>query len=265
MSATVLHVSPHPDDELLGAPATLMALRDAGLRVVNLACGLGGVEQRARREAELREACRRAGFELVVPDRAPIAGSRARDRASVSAQLIELVGAQLARDEPEIVVSPSPHDRHPSHELVARAVREVLRDCGRRALRWWLWGLWGPLQLPTLGVAFDEVRLEQILSALGAYGGELERNDYRRLVRGRAEMNASLAPELLFGFGASGTPGYAELLTELVPRDGRWLLGTPRWLDPAGPLASPSDTDVGGWLAAPSVTDALGGPPPAAG
>jgi LmbE family N-acetylglucosaminyl deacetylase len=26
----VLHLAPHPDDELIGAPATLMALRDAG-------------------------------------------------------------------------------------------------------------------------------------------------------------------------------------------------------------------------------------------
>ena len=37
----VLAVSPHPDDELLGAGATLMALRDAGWRVINLAASLG--------------------------------------------------------------------------------------------------------------------------------------------------------------------------------------------------------------------------------
>ena len=37
----VLHISPHPDDELMGAPATLMALRDAGHEVTNLALTLG--------------------------------------------------------------------------------------------------------------------------------------------------------------------------------------------------------------------------------
>jgi len=31
----VLHLAPHPDDEALGAPATLLALRDAGHRVIN--------------------------------------------------------------------------------------------------------------------------------------------------------------------------------------------------------------------------------------
>ena len=42
-------------------PATLMALRDAGWRIVNLACGLGRPAQHQRRRAEVEEACRRAG------------------------------------------------------------------------------------------------------------------------------------------------------------------------------------------------------------
>ena len=43
MARTLLHLSPHPDDELAGMPATLMALRDAGWRIVNLACGPAGL------------------------------------------------------------------------------------------------------------------------------------------------------------------------------------------------------------------------------
>ena len=46
---TVLHLSPHPDDEVLGAGATLLGLRDAGHRVINLACSLGRPEQQERR------------------------------------------------------------------------------------------------------------------------------------------------------------------------------------------------------------------------
>ena len=49
MPSTVLHLSPHPDDEVVGMPATLMALRDAGWRVVNLACGLGRPARHQRR------------------------------------------------------------------------------------------------------------------------------------------------------------------------------------------------------------------------
>ncbi|MGO9823020.1 MAG: PIG-L family deacetylase, partial [Solirubrobacteraceae bacterium] len=64
----VIGVSPHPDDELLGAPATLMGLRDAGWRVINFACALGRPEDHGRRRAELTRACELAGFELVIAD-----------------------------------------------------------------------------------------------------------------------------------------------------------------------------------------------------
>jgi LmbE family N-acetylglucosaminyl deacetylase len=40
-SQTALLLSPHPDDELLGCPAHLFALRDAGWRIVNVALSLG--------------------------------------------------------------------------------------------------------------------------------------------------------------------------------------------------------------------------------
>ena len=53
MARTILHLSPHPDDEIAGAPATLMALREAGWRVVNVACGLGRPAQHQRRRAEV--------------------------------------------------------------------------------------------------------------------------------------------------------------------------------------------------------------------
>lgn len=225
MTPAVLHLSPHPDDELIGAPATLMALRDAGWRVVNLACGLGGPEQRDRREAELRQACGRAGFELLLG---------------------RTVGEAIDEVEPAIVVSPGPRDRHPRHELVASAARRALEERQGEA-RWWTWALWGALAQPNLGTAFTAARLEEILAALSAHRGELQRNDYRRLVRARAEANACLAPELLFGFGSRAEPGHvlAELLTELALVEGSWRLGRARWLDPAAPLAEPTGVEAG--------------------
>ncbi len=231
MSGIVLHCAPHPDDEAIGAPATLMALRDAGWRVVNLACGLGGPDRRRQREAELREACRLAGFELRLPEGLD-------PRAAVPEAIAEL--------QPKIVVSPGPHELHPAHVLVAEAVRDALVAPGARAPRWWMWALWGSLRQPTMATAFGPSRMREILVALEAHEGELERNDYRRLVEGRAAMSASLAPELLFGFGSEADPdiAYAELLTEVVPRAGRWLLGRPRWLDAEAPLAPPGAAEA---------------------
>lgn len=230
----VLHASPHPDDELLGAPATLMALRDAGHEILNVACSLGSPE----RLAELEDACERAGFALVVLDEEP-----------------PLAGALRALCEersPGLVVGPSPHDRHPRHEEVGRALVELGPE------RLWLWGLWGELPFPTTVVEYGEERLAEIQAALSAHASQLRRNDYRRLVAGRSAAAPVLLAELAFGFGASGLDGpYAEATTEVV-RDGHgWLLGSSRKLDPVDPLAEPTAIDIDWWLRARSAADGL--------
>ena len=217
MTPVVLHVAPHPDDEVLGAGATLMALRDAGHRVVNLAWGLGRPEDEARRRAELEEACRRAGFELVV--RRP-------------------VQEVLAAHDVTIVVSPSEHDAHPAHRSVARAVRDALEHAGAGGPAWWTWSLWTDLAAPTLVTLFGHERLDEVLGALAAHRGELERNDYAALVPARATAARVRGAELVFGFGAPGFEAgpYAELLAEARLTPQGWLPGEPRVLDPERPL-----------------------------
>ncbi len=261
MGQTVVHFSPHPDDEVIGAPATLMALRDAGYRIVNVACSLGGLGQWARRKSEVAEACQRAGFELLVP---PYLETRLTNGGAVvltHAELVAFSGKVIDELEPELVLSPSPHDRHPYHEAVARAVRQVLVTRPGRVDRWWMWSLWGDLPFPTIGTIFGQDRLEEIVHALGAHGGELERNDYRGLVSGRARMNVSRGAELLFGFNsAAPAADYVELLTEVAPVDRRWLLGRARWLDETAPLGDPTEKDIRQWLFASSVTERFGLP-----
>lgn len=210
-----------------------MALRDAGWKVVNLACGLGRLDQAARREAELREACRRAGFELFLPERLP-----GPDRVGI-ASVVEEAIAGLA---PSIVFSPGPHELHPSHAIAAAAVRDVLNGLGPAAPRWWMWAFWGSLREPTLATSFDRPRLAEVLDALSAHEGEMARVDYRRAVERRGAMLAALAAELLLGFGSAArhAPEYAELLTEAVRGPSSWQLTQPRWLDPSMPLGEDS-------------------------
>jgi LmbE family N-acetylglucosaminyl deacetylase len=275
---TVLHLAPHPDDEMIGAPATLMALRDAGWRVVNLACGLGGAtdaSRRRRREQELRESCRRAGFELLIADVSSGPGSGPGAGSGSQQQLAAAVDQAMEELEPSVVVAPSPHDGHPRHEAVGRAAVAACEGA-LGAPRLWLWGLWSDLAFATLAVGFDEKRLKEVLGCLGAHEGELTRNDYRRLVHGRAEMNASLGPERVFGFGSRAVlpPGseYVELLCEVLQKEGTWRLGSSRWLDPDDPLGTgsspsqdqsfvqagsakvPDTPDIGKWLREPSVS-----------
>src|SRR5215218_784813 len=129
----VVHVSPHPDDEALGAPATLLLLRRAGWRVVNALASLGRPDDRARRRAEAVDATARAGFTLVPRDGSPIE---------------DWLALLLHEHVPAIVLSPSPHDGHPTHEAVARTTGGALAAMAAPPV-WWQWGLWADLTAPT--------------------------------------------------------------------------------------------------------------------
>lgn len=235
---TVLHLSPHPDDEALGAPATLLGLRDGGWHVVNALASLGHEEDRERRTAEAQEAARRSGFELVLPETLVPISSDA-DPGSSGAALAGVVGNLIERYDPALVVAPATTDAHHGHRIVGLGVELALLAAGRQ-ITWWAWSVWSELPDPTLYVPFDDRRLDEALYVLAAYAGELDRNPYDRLVRGRSEANVVLGSERLFGFGASvASPlPFAELLTELTPKGGRFIRGAARLVDLDEPLGS---------------------------
>jgi len=243
----VLHVSPHPDDELIGAPGALFALRDAGWRIVNLACSLGRAKQRTRRRGELEEACRRAGFELVVPTDLPGLGVD-DDSEHAQAALAELVAGRL-REHPGCVLSgPSPHDGHHGHEVVGRAIRDAAEVASGEA-RWLIWGLWGELPFPNLLVEFGLERMAEIKRALSAHVGEVARNDYLALVEARARMNAILGPERVYGFGSPGSRApFAELLTYVGFPGSDWELAPSRGFEPEHGLDESGGMPIGWWL-----------------
>ena len=248
---TVLHVAPHPDDEVIGAPATLLRLLDAGHRVINLACSLGRPDQELRRRHEVTEACRRAGFELEIVD--PLLRISHDDDLDLAQQI-------LARDvrrrvdvlDVDLVVAPTPHDGHYGHEAVGRAVRDALAVEG--APRLWMWAIWAELPLPTLFAPFGTEELERATYALAAHQGEVARNDYVELLRCRGVTSRVLGAERVFGFGEPGRDvAYAELLTEVAFQDGEWWAGAPRVPHPADPFAAvPRDRPLGWWMNGPS-------------
>ena len=218
---TVLHLSPHPDDEVLGAGATLLGLRDAGHRIINLACSLGRPDQHERRRAEVAEACRRAGFELVIHD-PPLALSELDDAFAARRLLGRTLEALITEERVDLLISPDRDDAHHAHKTVAAVARTA-------GVPWWTWGLWRDLARPTLFSPFGETRLAELQHVLAAHRGEVDRNDYHDLVRARAICARVIGAERVFGFGSErrAEEPYAELLA-----DG----GRPRVLDLQHPL-----------------------------
>lgn len=251
----VIHVSAHPDDEAVGCPAVLMALHQHGFAVTNVVASLGAPADRARRRAEAIAAGKVGGFRVVVLDHL-VDGDPATFEADLTAAVVQMAGVLRGS---LLMMSTSPHDRHPRHEAVGRATAAAAAHFGDDAT-WWMYAIWGPLPLPTACFPFDAESMNAAQELVSVYRGEHARNDYRRLIRGRSMAAAVLGAEQIFGFGSTNNfaEEFMELFTETGYRDGRWLAGPPRRIDPARPLAELSDRDITAWLTAPSASSLVG-------
>ena len=235
---TVIHVSPHPDDESIAVPCTLLDLQGAGWDVVNFACSLGRPEAAERRGSELSAAMAVAGFECLVPDE-PLAISYHDDREHAAKRLAAMLRRLIAERKAPLIVGPHPRDGHHGHTAVARAVRQVV--WGQPGLTWWMWSIWADLPRPTLVVdcSIDDIaRSEQMLRQ---YEGENSRNNYLGMHRQIREVNVVRGIEKAFGFGVPLPERvlsikHAELLTEIRREGLRWEVGRPRVFDPENPL-----------------------------
>jgi LmbE family N-acetylglucosaminyl deacetylase len=256
MAPTVVHVAPHPDDEAVGCPGALLHLRDRGWRVVSVIASLGFPDQWERRRSEAEEASRRAGFVPVFLE-PPLPISLGDDLASATGRVATEVPAIVAKYDARIVASPSPHDVHHGHEAVGRGVQRAM--AAMADVRWWMWGVWGDLPTPNVFYPFDEGDLARMLHILEAYQGELERNDFRRLLSGRATANAVLGSERVFGFGsaAASTLPYAEVLTEVKCIGGRFMASHPHELD-EGSSEADFWVDLSPWVDSPTVHERVG-------
>jgi LmbE family N-acetylglucosaminyl deacetylase len=258
VAPTVVHVAPHPDDEAVGCPGALLHLLDRGWTVVSVVASLGFSGHWDRRRAEAEEAARRAGFVPVFLD-PPLDIDLEADLALATRRIATELPVIAREHEASIVASPSPHDVHHGHETVGRGVQRAMAVLAP-TLRWWMWGVWGDLPAPNVFYGFDQHTLERALHILDAYAGELERNDYRAYLTGRASANAVLGSERVFGFGspAASTLPYAEVLTEVRLMDGRFMASEPHFLDQGPEPTTRYDVDLTPWLDSPSVHELVG-------
>ncbi len=258
VAPVVLHVAPHPDDEAVGCPGALLHLLDRGWTVVSVVASLGFEGQWERRRAEAEEAAARAGFVPVFLD-PPLNLDLGADLALAVRRLATELPALVREQDAHIVVSPSPHDVHHGHETVGRGIQRAMAVLPP-TVRWWMWGVWGELPAPNVFHPFDQRVMDRALHVLDAYGGELERNDYRPFLTGRAACNAVMGSERVFGFGSSAasTHPYADLLTEVRLVDGRFRASAPHHLDDGPEPDDAYEVDLTPWLDSPSVHELVG-------
>jgi LmbE family N-acetylglucosaminyl deacetylase len=138
----VLVVSPHPDDEVLGAGGLIASAARAGRAVAVLSVtdgeaaypdwqGLAGVRRR-----EVSEALKVLAPHSVVIRHLSIPDGRVDEHR---ARLFEAVERRVARGT--ILVAPFERDGHPDHDATGEVCREIARTRGATLWRYpiWLW------------------------------------------------------------------------------------------------------------------------------
>ncbi|HVY72366.1 MAG TPA: PIG-L family deacetylase, partial [Verrucomicrobiae bacterium] len=178
----VLIFSPHPDDEVLIGALPLRLLREAKMRVLNVAVTQGSnkARQSARLE-ELRACCDYIGFELITTREGGLENINPRGRADGAAWKLaaDRIADILREQQPRAIIFPHVTDRNSSHigthYLVMDALATLPASFDTYAVES---EFWGAMDTPNLMVESSPGDLGDLMAALSFHVGEVLRNPY---------------------------------------------------------------------------------------
>jgi LmbE family N-acetylglucosaminyl deacetylase len=178
----VVLISPHPDDEILGAggflaaqarrsvPVTVIAVTDGEAAYPDVE-NLAGLRRREQEKALARIGIEANGIQRMgLPD---------GDVHTREADLASRIAGFL--DRTTLLLAPWPHDPHPDHEACGRAATAAARTTGALHVSYffWTWHHCRPDTIASLRLSrFDlDEDLQQAKSlALAEYGSQLHRD-----------------------------------------------------------------------------------------
>jgi len=204
----VMVLSPHPDDECILGGLALRMLREAGMRVLNVAVTLGSNKARKMgRLAELREACRYLGFDLTQTGPEGFDKVNPRRRTEDPAgwrPMVEVVTGLLLQHRPAVVFFPHDRDWNSTHEGVHHLAADALRHAGSSFECWTVeTEFWGQMTDPNLMVELSETNLSDLVAATSFHAGEVQRNPYHLLLPAWMQDNVRRGGELVGGQGGA--------------------------------------------------------------
>jgi N-acetylglucosamine malate deacetylase 1 len=200
--------SPHPDDECIIGGFALRLLREAGMRIVNVAVTQGSKKERqAGRWAELHAACEYLGFDLVetVPGGLEKINAKTREQDRQHwGEAVAVIAAILARERPAAIFFPHDADWNSTHigthHLVADALARQPAGFKCTAIET---EFWGAMASPNLTVESTPDDVAEMMTALSFHVGEVERNPYHLLLPAWMQDNVRRGGELVGGQGGA--------------------------------------------------------------
>jgi LmbE family N-acetylglucosaminyl deacetylase len=218
--------SPHPDDEMIIGGFALRLLREAGMRVVNIAVTLGSNRERQQpRYEELKNACDHIGFELerTAPNGLEKINPAAREQHAGSWNAsVDVIASCLARHQPKVLFLPHIADANSTHIGTHYLVMDALKtlpahfECFLVETEFW-----GQMPQPNLMVESSAGDLADLLAALSFHVGEVKRNPYHLRLPAWMLDNVRRGAEIIGGQGAQAPESVFATLYRLR----RWRQG----------------------------------------
>lgn len=205
---SALIFSPHPDDECIIGALALRLMREAGMRVMNVAVTQGSNKARqAARLVELKDACEYLGFDLLqtAPQGLENINVKARaDSALTWRASVDIIAAILAEHRPSILFFPHDADWNSTHigthYLLVDALTRMPPEFSCLVVET---EFWGAMATPNLMVESSVTDLADMMTALSFHVGEVQRNPYHLLVPAWMQDNVRRGGELVGGQGGA--------------------------------------------------------------
>ena len=222
----VLLFSPHPDDECIIGGLALRFLREAGMRIVNVAITQGRIKERQEpRWAELVEACRYIGFDLVPTKPGGmerIVRATRENEPAVWKENVSVITRLLLEHRPKVLFFPHVEDWNSSHIGTHLLVVDALAAAGPEfECSIVETEFWGQMASPNLLVESSEQDVADLVTATSFHVGEVRRNPYHVLMPAWMQDNVRRGAELVGGQGTAAP----DFIFATVYRLRQWTKG----------------------------------------
>ena len=175
--------SPHPDDECIIGGLALRLMREAGMRVINVAVTHGSNKERQPgRLQELKNACDWIGFGLEQTAPNGLEKINPKIRANDPqhwASAVKAIAASLAKNQPRAIFFPHELDWNSSHIGTHFLVMDALKTLPASFKTILIeTEFWGQMPAPNLMVESSADDVADLLAALSFHIEEVRRNPY---------------------------------------------------------------------------------------
>jgi LmbE family N-acetylglucosaminyl deacetylase len=204
----VLIFAPHPDDECIIGGLPLRLMREAHMRVVNVAVTQGSNKQRqAARWKELEAACAYLGFDLVPTGPGGLERITPKNREQDPAdwgKSVAAIAAILAEHAPRLILFPHDNDWNGTHigthYLLVDALKQQAAEFTCLVVET---EFWGAMATPNLMVESTADDIADLMAATSFHVGEVQRNPYHLVQPAWMQDNVRRGGELVGGQGGA--------------------------------------------------------------